>query len=456
MKKLLPCAFLCWMFSSGLNAQITITQDDLPAINDTLRYSIAMPLEGYDFTQTGEDYVWDFSDIQFQTQRLDEYVSVNSVSFIMGLLFGSGSIAQKVTDLLPLDDFEVDVEDFYAVYTKNTQQYTQEGFFFIYAGFPVPLIYTTKDIVYEFPLTYMDNDSTAFAGNLSLGDTLHFEREGYRINEADGWGTVLTPYGEFDCLRVKTTLYESDSLYWESFPNPVVLRRTTVQYKWLAGNEKIPVMEASFLQMENENQVFMGVRYRDIYRDPIEMEAPMADFYAGNTQPAINDTVFFFNLSTPGHDVNTYQWSFEPDHVEFLQQTHAESPEPVVAFLQPGNYTVTLTAENETDSDTYTRPDYIEVTDTITGIYPYHELADTPTAVITHQGQFLEIKFGNTTGTLTLYDTHGRELLHRENLSFNRAQTDISGLSPGTYIVKMVTQQQKEKSYTIKFIKQPY
>ncbi len=453
MKTILLSLGLLLMGLAPLKAQITITQADLPAVNDTLRYSMAEPLSGYDFQQTGEDFFWDFSELNFQSQGLEDYRSVSSVNFLMGIYFGSGTMALNMTDMLPLDEFDVDVEDFYAVYHKNAQQYTQDGFFFIFSGLPVPLKYNQKDFVYNLPLAMSDTDSTAFSGTLSLGDTVHFQRNGYRINEVDGWGMVQTPYGEFECLRVKTTLYESDSLYWASFPQPVVLERTTMQYKWLAQGEKIPVMEANYMQFGDENEVFMGVRYRDIYREPQQTEAPVADFIAGITEAQINEAVTFSNLSTPGHDINTYLWTFEPNDVEFLFQTNATSPEPIVGFTQPGTYSVTLHAHNETASDTLHKQDYIAVSDDSGPVGIVENNTEKPVVFLTPDGSQLNIRHTGQSGSISITDMHGREVYSADRVSFDSFAADISSFSSGVYIVTLYNGENSSHLIQTKIVK---
>ncbi len=436
-----------------VKSQITITQADLPAINDTLRYSIATPLGGYDFQTTGEDYFWDFSGINLQSQGLEDYRSVSSINFLMGIFFGSGTMALSITDMLPLEDFDVDVENFYAVYHKNAQQFTQDGFFFIFSGLPVPLKYNQKDFVYKLPLSMADTDSTAFSGTLSLGDTVHFERKGYRINEADGWGIVQTPYGEFESLRIKTTLYESDSLYWASFPQPVVLERTTVQYKWLAQGEKLPVMEANYMKLGDENEVFLGVRYRDIYREPQQTDAPVASFFADITEAQINETVSFSNLSTPDHLANNYIWTFGPDHVEFLFQTSHTSAEPVVAFTQPGIYSVTLHAHNETASDSLHKQDYIMVSDPDDPVDIADFTEKDPIVYISPDGARIHIRHARKSGNISIMDIHGREVFAAINVSFDNFAAEVSSFSSGVYLVSLVYDEASSKPLRTKIIK---
>ncbi len=420
-----------------LKAQIILTQEDLPSVNDTLRYSMVTSLNGYDFQQTGENFHWDFSNLNFQTQELEDYKSVSSVNFFMGLLFGSETMALSITDMLPLDEFEVEAEDFYAVYHKTAQQYTQDGFFFLISGLPIPLKYQQKDYVYKLPLAYADNDSTAFYGNLSLEDTLHFERDGYRVNNVDGWGTIETPYGEFECLRVKTTLYESDSLFWASLPEPVMLKRTTTQYKWLAKEEKFPVMEASFVQFENEDEIFLGVRYRDIYREPQQTPAPVANFFADITEAEPNQPITFTNESTPDHQANTYLWAFEPNHVEFLSQTTVTSIEPVVEFTEPGTYSVTLNAYNETASDSHHKQNYITISNTGEPVNSENVRIEKPLIFLSEDGSRINIEGLQRTASIVITDIHGRESHTADKVSSGNSFIVIADFKPGVYMVTL-------------------
>ena len=86
-----------------------------------------------------------------------------------------------------------------------------------------------------------------------------------------------------------------------------------------------------------------------------------ANFEADNLTPSIEDTVFFTDLSngTP----TTWEWSFTPDNITYLNGTNANSQNPVVAFNAAGSYSVQLTASNEYESDTEVKTDYIIVSE---------------------------------------------------------------------------------------------
>jgi len=272
MKKIVFLIIFLKIIPAGLSAQITINHHDMPSAGDTLRYSLTLDDQQMDFSQTGAGYQWNFSSLQHQTQGVEEYQLVNTISSLMAILFfGMNAIATSAAGILPLDEFDIDIDGVYSVFSKSTSQYTLDGFFALISPLALPIKYSNVDRIYSFPLNYADQDSTTFFGTTNLGDTLSLTRQGYRVNNVDGWGNIVTPYGEFDVLRLKSTIYESDSIFWESLGDPIVLRRTTTRYSWLAKNEKIPILEVSYIAFEDfEDDPALSIRYRDIYREPID------------------------------------------------------------------------------------------------------------------------------------------------------------------------------------------
>lgn len=57
----------------------------------------------------------------------------------------------------------------------------------------------------------------------------------------------------------------------------------------------------------------------------------------------------------------SWQWTFEPSDVTFLQGTSATSPDPVVQFNGTSSYSVTLTTTNVNGSASITREDYVYI-----------------------------------------------------------------------------------------------
>ena len=87
--------------------------------------------------------------------------------------------------------------------------------------------------------------------------------------------------------------------------------------------------------------------------------SPVANFSASNTNPAINQTVNFTDLST--NFPTSWSWSFSPNTVTYVNSTNASSQNPQVQFNAIGQYTISLTATNSFGSDGETKVNYMNV-----------------------------------------------------------------------------------------------
>jgi PKD repeat protein len=98
---------------------------------------------------------------------------------------------------------------------------------------------------------------------------------------------------------------------------------------------------------------------------------PVADFSASITNAAVNQTVAFSDLST--NYPFTWNWSFSPATVNFINGTGSASQNPQVQFTAPGNYTATLIVSNAFGSDTLVKTSYITATTCTIDTYPWNE-----------------------------------------------------------------------------------
>jgi PKD repeat protein len=91
---------------------------------------------------------------------------------------------------------------------------------------------------------------------------------------------------------------------------------------------------------------------------------PVASFTANDltaTTGGVLQTVNFTN-NTVELGGESYVWTFNPTTVQFAGGTSANSSDPQVQFMEPGNYTVTLTVTSCTGTDDLVRTNYITVT----------------------------------------------------------------------------------------------
>lgn len=87
--------FLVVVFPAISFAQITIDNGDMPQAGDTIRLSTAYDISGLDFSSTGPNFNWDFSELQPALQRVDTFVSVQETPWVYQLIFFFLPIWQK-------------------------------------------------------------------------------------------------------------------------------------------------------------------------------------------------------------------------------------------------------------------------------------------------------------------------------------------------------------------------
>lgn len=253
-----------------MNAQITITNVNMPVIGDTVRYSIAALNSVGDYTSTGANYVWHFDTLRIIGQGRRDFT--NNTPYLM--FFGPSKYGEKIRDTIISQNIpgygQVTITDFYQFYKNTPSVFEVEGAGVKINNIPVPSFYSDKDELYFLPLSYGQRDSSTFKFSTPTTTAVPFvyKKNGYRITEADGWGTITTPYGTFNCLRVITTQYSKDTIIFNSTFGSIPYGFNNYQrsYQWLSNTEKIPILEVSGNIGPTGNFVPSFVRFRDNYR----------------------------------------------------------------------------------------------------------------------------------------------------------------------------------------------
>lgn len=93
---------------------------------------------------------------------------------------------------------------------------------------------------------------------------------------------------------------------------------------------------------------------------------PSVRFSANQLNPTTFETVSFTNETSTAstQPVTSYEWSFHPSTVTYVEGTTASSKEPKVVFNQEAIYSVTLKATNVKGESTETKPAYITAKNT--------------------------------------------------------------------------------------------
>lgn len=261
MKKLLTLSAL---FPVLLFAQATITHSDMVSAGDSIRVSYAATTNNVDHTQSGPNFTWDFSGLQPYAQEELRYDAPTAIPFSF---IANVSHTNNSPDSIPgLGNLPSDFTD---QYKSSTSSFKEVGFSFSYAplgNFSVPVLYSSNDYIYRFPLTYPNTDTSDAAWTLNassfglfyIGETIH------RVNTVDGYGTLILPHGTYQCIRQVSVITKVDTIGTDSVTGFTIPRPVSAEYKWLANAGLIPILQVT-TQLINNAEVVSNIFYQDTY-----------------------------------------------------------------------------------------------------------------------------------------------------------------------------------------------
>lgn len=266
MKSSLLPVLLCIPFLSV--AQITITNADMPDAGDSVRVSYALTLGPVDHTLTDTNYVWDFSYLTPSAQERIEFITPTAFPF--NFLSDMGVTNQSPDSLPGIGAIPTNFTDYYK---GTSSSFRQVGSTFDYApigSFSVPIIYSSPDYVYRFPMNYGNIDSCDASYSFTIPGIGYIGQDRHRVNTVDGWGTLITPLDTYQVIRVRSVVDATDTVSFDTSQQTgySIQRPTEIQYKWLAAGMKLPVLEVD-CQVLFSSEVVTGVIYQDTLRDSL-------------------------------------------------------------------------------------------------------------------------------------------------------------------------------------------
>ncbi len=235
-------------------AQITISHYDMPYANSVFMYHNTLDLMSEDFTMTGANYNWDYSQATPNSNDTLDIVSVTSTPFAYQFFFNNQFQYpnHKADYAIKGEDFDgfgqVTIEDRFDFYRVNNNSLEITGFGANINGIPASVKYDTIDQIYPFLISY--NMPTHFSVGYFLTTIPTLGTYGQHIRrevEADGWGSLTTPTKTYpNTLRVKTTLYIRDTIFVDQFGfGQAINRPAEVKYEWLTQTDNVPVMSVT-------------------------------------------------------------------------------------------------------------------------------------------------------------------------------------------------------------------
>jgi hypothetical protein len=358
MKTFLAASLL--VLTSLLQAQVSIESSDFPASGDTAMVSISADVD-LDYASTGADFVWDYSMLNFTTQRIDTFFDIDDASFTYQLVFNNGWLDPdyQADYYTPYTNFVIPTSDLFELPLSNPVNFTKieddrveiVGVGVELSGLQVPIKNEPVDKVYELPLNFTDSwiSNSFFEIDLNPAYDGILRRYQERTTEVDGWGTVTTPFGTFEVVRTKATIDFTDSLKivlgetetWFELPTP-----TQVVYSWWAKDQKIPVLEV-VSQITFGTETVTSVEYKD--RDWSDLSTGELDFGTVTIYPNPTSDMLYISANAPIDKLTVYNLTGQ----QVLQVSNTQ--EINVETLERGLYIIQITAGHQTTVQEFVR-----------------------------------------------------------------------------------------------------
>ena len=317
---------LLLLFPLGLSAQITLTQENVPAAGDTLFYARDTAATGINIGVAGPAQIWDFSQLQaneyFQRIASDTFMDPDVKNYPgANLIITSEQVKTFIQ-------------------SSDTAVYILGGGVPEAAAFGLEVVpFIPPQKLFEFPTAYGNSFSNYYSvdatvdGSLILPgvDSFRVIRRANATVTVDGYGTVKTPYNNFDALRQKTETINTDSVYAKVFGSWISFLADTsivVQYQWLSSETKGEVVTVYF---DSNTGMISNVEF---FLDVDNASAPIAAF---TFEDLGEGTLVFSDQSSNAPE--SWQWTFGDGGT-------AEGPNPEYTYALAGEYQVCLTVNN--------------------------------------------------------------------------------------------------------------
>jgi len=353
------CSILAYLtFNFITNAQITLTSVDFAAVNDTVRMSQAID-PTIDFSTTGAGQTWDFSGLTPNAQELKYFQPVANAGAFVNFIFGTfAPVKYQASYFLPSTDLPlqqitailpIGIQDVFQFSRKTADSLTSVGYAmtvsFNGSATTIPIQSDTIETPYDFPLAFGNTHFSRGATSVDFNPIYNakWNQHRIRLTTVDGYGTITTPFGTFDALRIRHDIDEIDSLYtelpfiggtWIPLDIPA-----SHQYEWWTNGQKEPILRISTSDVFG-NETVTAIEYRDIFRPEFASVAELSNKIICYPNPV--DQLLTLTTEVPIKAV--YIYSTDGKLIESIGAVVDNKVD--LSFLPSGNYFVSVFTEN--------------------------------------------------------------------------------------------------------------
>ncbi len=414
----------------------------------------------YDFSETGENFQWDFYLTGISSQESLEYIGSDASGYkesflITCVLQGNDPItcsglwdqlAQRAIrnfkDTLSFSGISLsNMTDIYST-SGNILSLNMRGMSVDMgtgALLPLAVPFEDPESIYEFPLTYGKSwtDQSRFVIDLRpLGQDFVYITNTSREAEVDGWGSLRTPFRDFDeVIRLKTTVNYEDSLIMGD-DIMAIDRPQEIIYEWFSPEFGFPVYKAVSTDI-----LGLPVNSSAQFADSLRCLEPSAIFAFYPPLPQISEEqdsveVNFYNLS---NNADVYHWNFgDPGSASNISGIK----NPTHFYSQEGTYAVQLVVQNTLcnpqRSDTVVLPISISKDNTAINSPLAKKVQISP--VPAHHKIKLDVEeLQSNHFTVHIFDLQGRQMITEEMSGRKSFFIDIENLPNGLYVLSIQT-----------------
>ncbi|MEA3478857.1 MAG: T9SS type A sorting domain-containing protein [Bacteroidota bacterium] len=207
MKKNILSIIACLLFFPGLT-QITVTSDNIIGAG-------AIVVNGIDTTTQltpgsgGANQSWDFTSVIVQDYDTMWFMNPNQTPYPDA--YPAANLAARIYQ-----------EEMYVYFNSNAQELALLGGVWIESITIPPVIapIIPKEVLAAFPMNYLDNYMESFVQEIKFPtpevlsmDSIWIKIYTDKTTIVDAWGTIATPLGAFEVLRVRENTSTTDSIF---------------------------------------------------------------------------------------------------------------------------------------------------------------------------------------------------------------------------------------------------
>ncbi|MEO0405180.1 MAG: hypothetical protein AAF193_09945, partial [Bacteroidota bacterium] len=186
---------IAMVFVTVAHSQITITADDLPNTDSLYVRATAANPGQFDFTATGENFTWDFSELEQVNLNTTEFQEISEAPFAYQFLFNNPFDPEHVADMtIETEGFdtgqEITFDEFYQFFQKNDDAYSIVGYGTTISGIPLPAQTNPVDVVYDLPIEFENTHDSYSEWLIEVPDFATYKLKQDRSYEVDGHGTL--------------------------------------------------------------------------------------------------------------------------------------------------------------------------------------------------------------------------------------------------------------------------